>query len=95
MTLLELNTFIDEKIKILLSKTKAKPIYLYNKDLTILYYTAISQIAVYRELGIVHEGIRKSLDGNTFLDFFRFTNNLETSSEKSTLSREELIKLIN
>nr|YP_009568454.1 hypothetical protein [Drechslerella brochopaga]QBL02535.1 hypothetical protein [Drechslerella brochopaga] len=82
MTLLELNKIIDEKRKILLYKSnKAKSIYLYNNDLTILYYSAESQNALRMELGIVHDSMRKSLKDNiSFLDFFKFTNYLEPSA---------------
>jgi hypothetical protein len=53
LSLQELNILIEQKRKEVISNSRASSVYLYNKDLTVLYYTAPSQNALRLELGIV------------------------------------------
>jgi hypothetical protein len=70
MSLLELNSFIEQKRKEALHKNRAETIYMYNSDLTVLYYTACSQTALRSVLGIIHESIRNFIKtGSAYLGF--------------------------
>lgn len=71
MSLLELNNFISLKRKEKLLNNGAQSIYLYNKDLTILYYMSNSQRALHSALGISADSVRNCLKtGSLYLDFF-------------------------
>ena len=96
MTLQELNNFIEEKRKEVKSKNRAASLYLYDKDSTILYHSAISQSALQSDLGIAPGGVRRCIkEGSLLFDCFVITE-VEVSAARhfSSLSLTELKELV-
>lgn len=95
MSLQELNKFIDLKRKDVLLNNRAKPIYLYNKDLTILYYTSNSYSALNSVLRISPESARNCIKtGSLYLGYFSIKPELVPGISDISISLGELKDLL-
>lgn len=95
MSLQELNGFIDLKRKEALLKNKATAVYLYNRDLTVLYYSASSSNALKSELKIsMDSSINCIRTGDLYLDYFRITKELVPGVDLASISLNDLKDLL-
>lgn len=86
---------MSEKRKESLLKNRAKSVYLYNKDLTLLYYRASSQNELKSKLKISPESSRNCIKtGALYLDYFKITGELIPEASQASITLSELKDLI-
>lgn len=92
MSLQELNNLIDQKRKeAKLRSNGAKYVYLYNNDLTVLYYTAVSQNALKSELNISHDSSRNCIKtGALYVNYFKIMEELIPEASQASITLSEL-----
>lgn len=74
---------------------QGKTVYLYSSDGKYLYYCASSLQGIKGDLGIHHETCVNCIKtGNSYLDYFLISNSPLDTAEKTKLSLEELLELI-
>lgn len=77
------------------SGSNAKTLYLYNRDITILYYSAKTQVEFIRDLKMNHQTFTKHLIAGTYyLNKYRFSRELSTDAELSLITVEELQNIL-
>jgi hypothetical protein len=95
MSLDQLNSLLDEKRK--LKTTSNRPVYVYNKDLTILYYKVTSTSLLSRDLGInVRKGdsIKNYIGTEASILNFKLSYVLNSGSKNKLLTLDEMKKLV-
>lgn len=97
ISLLELNNLIEQH-RVISKKANsngARPVFIYNEDLTVLYYTAASMNALSLELGIAHDSSNKCIrTGALYLDFLKITTELVYGVNQASISLDELKELL-
>lgn len=77
------------------SGSNAKSLFMYNRDLSILYYSSTKQIDFIRELGIHHSTFTKHLNNGTFyLSKYVFTKEFVETAQKVDLSLFDLLNML-
>ena len=77
------------------SGSNAKSLFMYNRDLSILYYSSTKQIDFVRELGIHHTTFSKHLNNGTFyLGKYVFTKEFVETAQKVDLSMFDLLNML-
>lgn len=77
------------------SGSNAKSLFMYNRDLSILYYSSTKQIDFIRELGIHHTTFTKHLNNGTFyLGKYVFTKKFVETTQKVDLSMFDLLNML-
>ena len=95
LSLQEFNNLLDSKRREALLKNRAKPIYIYNEDSTILYISAISFNAIYKDLGLCHHTACKLIDtGLLYHGCFILTSEFKPEARQSSMSTSELKDLM-
>lgn len=95
MSLQEFNNLIDQKRKLALLKNRANPVYIYNKDSTTLYYSALSLNALEADLGLSHRTSRNCIKtGLLYANCFRITSELIPEASLASMPVSELKALL-
>lgn len=77
------------------SGSNAKSLFMYNRDLSILYYSSTKQIDFIRELGVHHSTFTKHLTNGTFyLGKYVFSNEFVETAQKVDLSKFDLLNML-
>nr|YP_009059702.1 GIY-YIG endonuclease [Parasitella parasitica]AIO05752.1 GIY-YIG endonuclease [Parasitella parasitica] len=77
------------------SGSNAKSLFMYNRDLSILYYSSTKQIDFIRELGIHHSTFTKHLNNGTFyLGKYVFTKKFVETAQKVDLNMFDLLNML-
>ena len=95
LSLSKLNTLLDEKRKLRI--TSNRPVYIYNKDLTILYYKVGSTSLLSKDLGInIRKGdsIKNYIGTEASILNFKLRYELIFGSENKSLTLDEMKKLV-
>lgn len=77
------------------SGSNVKSLFMYNRDLSILYYSSTKQIDFVRKLGIHHTTFTKHLNNGTFyLGKYVFTKEFVETAQKVDLSMFDLLNML-
>lgn len=96
LSLEELNDFISQKrTDILKLNNNALPLFIYNTDFSVLYYSNISINAAVKDLNIHNSTILRCINNNSlFLNFFNFSNEVINEAVNSNMSLNDFKEFI-
>lgn len=77
------------------SGSNAKPLYMYNRDMSILYYTSAQQIEFIRKLSIHHKTFTKHLENKTYyLGKYLFSREAILTAKVKDMSDTDLFTML-
>ena len=90
-----INLILIPKEQLIFGVYKGKTVYLYSLDWKVLYYCGCSLNEIKGALGIHYATCTNCIKtGDSYLDFFRISTDYLDRAEKTKLSLQELLNLI-